>query len=145
MGLPGRVLVALVAALGAVSIGACGDDDEGTGTTRPLVTFGRTADDGKTYGLVVEQGRGATVTQYPAKPKRFTVDEGELSSLRDALVDLNIRALKHDYQPSQPTAVGDRYSLTYQGTTVQAAERAQLPEKLESVIDKLDEILDGQT
>jgi len=145
MGRPGRVLVALVAALAAVSIGACGGDDKAGDNTTPLVTFGRTADDGKTYGLVIEQGRGATVTEFPAKQKRFTVGGEEHSSLRDALVDLNIGALKHDYQPSPPTADGNRYSVTYQRTTVQAAEKATIPEPLNSVIDKLNDILDGQT
>jgi hypothetical protein len=53
--------------------------------------------------------------------------------------------LEPSYEPDPPTAEGHRYSVTYQGTTVQAAEKADIPEKLKSVIEMLDDLVDDET
>lgn len=100
------------------------------------------------YGLVVERGGGAYLTQYPdnsGKGKRFEVDGGKRDDLRSALEDLDIKGLAPNYEPNPPTAEGHRYSVTYQGTTVQAAEKADIPEDLKSVIEMLDGLVDDET
>ncbi|MDQ3676448.1 MAG: hypothetical protein M3401_06535 [Actinomycetota bacterium] len=140
-----RVVVAVAAAVAGVSGAGCGESDEASGDTRPLVTFGRTGGtEGKVYGLVVERGGGAFLTQYPEKVKRFEVDGGKRSDLRSALEDLDVKGLQPNYEPSPPTAEGHRYSVTYQGTTVQAAEKADVPKKLKSVIKMLDGLVDDE-
>ena len=125
----------------------CGGSDEASGDTRPLVTFGRTGGEDATtvYGLVVERGGGATLTQFPEKVKRFEVDGDKRSDLRSALEDLDITDLKPSYEPDSPTAEGHRYSVTYQDRTVQASEQADVPEKLKTVIEMLDGLIDDET
>jgi len=141
-----RILIALVAALAAVVGAGCGSSDEASGDTRPLVTFGRTGgNEGKVYGLVVERGGGAILSQYPENVKRFDLSGDKRDDLRSALDDLDIKSLSPSYVPSSPTAQGHRYSVTYQGTTVQAAEKADLPGKLKSVIELLDSLINDET
>jgi len=144
---PARSLAALLAALLVASGAGCGGSDEASGDTRPLVTFGRTGGEDATtvYGLVVERGGGATLTQFPEKVKRFEVDGDKRSDLRSALEDLDITDLKPSYEPDSPTAEGHRYSVTYQDRTVQASEQADAPEKLKTVIEMLDGLIDDET
>jgi hypothetical protein len=143
---PARTLALIFVALAVLGAAGCGgDSSESSGDTRPLVTFGRTGgNDNKVYGLVVERGGGATLTQYPENVKRFDVGGDKRDDLQSALEDLDIKSLKPSYQPDTPTAEGHRYSVTYQGTTVQAAEKADLPDQLHSVIDKLDNLVDDE-
>jgi len=144
---PARSLAALLAALLVASGAGCGGSDEASGDTRPLVTFGRTGGEDATtvYGLVVERGGGATLTQFPEKVKRFEVDGDKRSDLRSALEDLDITDLEPSYEPDSPTAEGHRYSVTYQDRTVQASEQADVPEKLKTVIEMLDGLIDDET
>jgi hypothetical protein len=143
---PARTLALILAALAVLGAG-CGDgsSSESSGDTRPLVTFGRTGgNDNRVYGLVVERGGGATLTQYPEQVKRFDVSGDDRDDLQSALDDLDMHNLKPNYLPSTPTAEGHRYSVTYQGMTVQAAEKADVPDQLQSVIDKLDNLVDDE-
>jgi hypothetical protein len=141
-----RISVAVLAAIGTLAGAGCGESDEASGDTRPLVTFGRTGgSEGKVYALVVERGGGAFLTQYPEKVKRFEVDGDKRADLRSALDELDIKGLDPSYEPDLPTAQGHRYSVTYQGTTVQAAEKADVPDKLKSVINMLDGLVDDET
>lgn len=141
-----RVCVAGVAILAAAAGAGCGGSDEASGDTRPLVTFGRTGgNENKVYGLVVERGGGAFLTEYPEKNRRFEIGGDARSDLRSALDELDIKGLQPSYEPSPPTAEGHRYSVTYQGTTVQAAEKADIPGKLKSVIEMLDDLVNDET
>jgi hypothetical protein len=142
-----RIVVVGIAMLAAVSGAGCGGSEEASGDTRPLVTFGRTGGTGatKVYGLVIERGGGAFLTQYPEKVKRFEISGDTRSNLRSALEDLDIKGLQTNYEPRTPTAEGHRYSVTYQGTTVTAAERADVPDKLKSVIKMLDQLVDDES
>lgn len=144
---PARILAALLASLSVVPGAGCGGSDAASGDRRPLVTFGRTGgeDVTKVYGLVVERGGGATLTQFPEKVKRFEVDGDKRSDLRSALDDLDIKGLKPSYEPDQPTAEGHRYSVTYQERTVQASEKADVPERLKNVIEMLDGLINDET
>jgi hypothetical protein len=131
----------------AVAVSGCGGDESSStgGDRRPLVTFGRSGGtDGRVYGLVVERGGGATLTQYPQGEKRFTVDTDKRDGLREGLEGLDFKSLQPTYLPSTTTPNGFRYSVTYDGRTVEAAEHAQIPDKLKSVIDLLNELVDGE-
>ncbi|MDX6689614.1 MAG: hypothetical protein QOG15_1071 [Solirubrobacteraceae bacterium] len=141
-----RTLALIFAALLVLAAAGCGGDSSASsGDTRPLVTFGRTGgNENKVYGLVVERGGGATLTQYPEQVKRFDVGSDKRDDLQSALNDLDIKSLKPTYQPDTPTAMGHRYSVTYQGTTVQAVENADMPGQLKSVIDKLGNLVDDE-
>lgn len=144
---PSTAIAVLLSAFVVASGVGCGDgSDEASGDTRPLVTFGRTGGSESTqvYGLVVERGGGATLTQYPEKFKRFELDGGTRDELRSALEDLDMERLDANYEPNPPSAEGHRYSVTYRGTTVQAAEKADVPKKLKSVIKLLDELIDDE-
>ncbi len=146
MRLPASALATLLVALLALLAVGCGDDSESAnGDRRPLVTFGRTSDDGRTFGLVVERGGGATLTRYPDENKTFTVDGDKRSDLQSALEKLDVQSLESGYEPSPPTAEGSRYSVTYEGTTITAAEKADMPDSLRSVIEMLNGLLDDET
>jgi hypothetical protein len=142
----GKLLAAALALLAAGALAGCGSGSSATtGDTRPLVTFGRTGGtDGRVYGLVIERGGGATLTQYPQKIRRFEVDGDKRDELRDELGGLDFGRLQPSYLPSAPTAEGYRYSVTYANTTVQASERADMPDKLRSVIELLNGLLDAE-
>ncbi len=141
-----RCVATAAALLAAAGAGCGGESEQASGDTRPLVTFGRTGgNENKVYGLVVERGGHATLTQYPERLKKFEVSKGKRDDLGNALDELNIEDLQPSYVPDSPTAEGHRYSVTFQGTTVQAAEKAELPDQLRSVINLLDDLVDDET
>lgn len=138
--------IALTIGLPAVAVGGCGGEASSTsGDRRPLVTFGRTGgNQGRVYGLVVERGGGAMLTQYPQKIKRFAVGGDARDELRADLEGLDFNTLRRSYAPGTPTVSGYRYSVTYANVTVQAAEAAQIPTRLKSLIDLLNGLVDGE-
>ena len=136
------LLVALLAL--AVAFAGCGSDDSKSSDTRALVTFAKSGGDGgKAYALTVDRGGGAQLTRYPSKIKRFKIDGDK----RDELVELldGFQRLQSSFEPVTPVADAFRYSVTYEGKTVQAADNAKLPDKLRSLIDQLDGIVDDET
>jgi len=136
------LLVALLAL--AVAFAGCGSDDSKSSDTRALVTFAKSGGDGgKAYALTVDRGGGAQLTRYPSNIKKFKIDGDK----RDELVGLldGFAGLQSSFEPGTPVADAFRYSVTYDGKTVQAADNAKLPDKLRSLIDLLDGIVDDET
>jgi len=143
---PLRVPLAVIAALllVIVAIAGCGSDEETSSDMRALVTFAKSGGSaGKAYGLTVDRGGGAQFTTYPAKIKKFKIGGDK----RDELIDLldGFAGLNSSYEPDTPVADAFRYSVTYEGKTVQASDNAKLPDKLRSLIDLLDGIVDDET
>jgi hypothetical protein len=146
MRLPPRAFPAVIAALLllAVAFAGCGSDDGKSSDTRALVTFAKSGGiGGKAYALTVDRGGGAQLTRYPSKIKKFKIDGDK----RDELVGLldGFDRLQSSYEPGTPVADAFRYSITYGGKTVQAADNAKLPGKLRSLIDLLDGVVDDET
>lgn len=146
MRLPPRALPAVIAALllVAVAFAGCGSDDSKSSDMRALVTFAKSGGDGgKAYALTVDRGGGAQLTRYPSKIKKFKIDGDK----RDELVGLldGFERLQSSYEPGTPVADAFRYSITYEGKTVQAADNAKLPGELRSLIDLLDGIVKDET
>lgn len=138
--------LALIAALLLLvfAIAGCGSDDETSSDTRALVTFAKSGGiAGKAYALTVDRGGGAQLTTYPSKIKKFKIGGDK----RDELIDLldGFAGLNSSYEPDTPVADAFRYSVTYEGKTVQASDNAKLPDKLRSLIDLLDGIVDDET
>jgi len=132
-------LIAAVLAFVLVVAG-CGSDDEKSSDTRALVTFAKSGGiAGKAYGLTVDRGGGAQLTTYPTKIKKFKIGGDK----RDELIGLldGFEGLQSSYEPDTPVADAFRYSVTYEGKTVQASDNAKLPDKLKSLIDVLDGIV----
>lgn len=145
MRLPPTALPAVIAALLtlAVAFAGCGSDDSKSSDTRALVTFAKSGGDGgKAYALTVDHGGGAQLTRYPSKIKKFKIDGDK----RDELVGLldGFQRLQSSFEPATPVANAFRYSITYEGKTVQAADNAKLPDNLRSLIDQLDGIVDDE-
>jgi len=138
--------LALIAALLLLvfAIAGCGSDDETSSDTRALVTFAKSGGiAGKAYALTVDRGGGAQLTTYPSKIKKFKIggdERDELSGVLDGFADL-----ESSYEPDTPVADAFRYSVTYEGKTLQASDSAKLPDKLRSLIDLLDGIVDDET
>jgi hypothetical protein len=126
------------------AIAGCGSDDETSSDTRALVTFAKSGGiAGKAYALTVDRGGGAQLTTYPSKIKKFKIggdERDELSGVLDGFADL-----ESSYEPDTPVADAFRYSVTYEGKTLQASDNAKLPDKLRSLIDLLDGIVDDET
>lgn len=145
MHFPPRASTAVIAALLllAVAFAGCGGDDSKSSDMRALVTFAKSGTGGKAYALTVDRGGGAQLTTYPSKIKKFKIDGDK----RDELVGLldGFNSLRSTYEPTTPDANAFRYSVTYEGKSVQAADNAKLPDKLRSVIDLLDDIVDDET
>ena len=137
--------LALIAALLLLvfAIAGCGSDDETSSDTRALVTFAKSGGiAGKAYALTVDRGGGAQLTTYPSKIKKFKIggdERDELSGVLDGFADL-----ESSYEPDTPVADAFRYSVTYEGRTLQASDNAKLPDKLRSLIDLLDGIVDDE-
>jgi len=143
---PLSVPLAVIAAvlLLVVAIAGCGSDDKASSNTRALVTFAKSGGiAGKAYALTVDRGGGAQLTTYPSKIKRFTIGGDK----RDELIGLlgGFAGLQSSYEPGTPVADAFRYSVTYERKNVQASDNAKLPDKLRSLIDLLDGIVDDET
>lgn len=140
---PTLALIAAAFALVFVVAG-CGSDDKKSSDTRALVTFAKSGGvGGKAYGLTVDRGGGAQLTTYPSKIKRFNIGDDKRDELTGLLDDA--KGLDASYDAATPVADAFRYSLTYDGKTVQASDNAKLPESLRSLIDLLDGLVDDQT
>ena len=136
------VLAALL--LAAFAVAGCGSDDEASKDTRALVTFAKSGGvGGKTYGLTVDRGGGGQLTTYPSKVKKFNIG----SAKRDKLIALldGFDGLEPSYETRTPVADAFRYTVTYEGKSVQASDNAELPEKLRSLVDLLDGIINDET
>lgn len=128
----------------AVAYAGCGSDEQASKDTRALVTFAKSGGvAGKAYGLTVDRGGGGQLTTYPSKVKKFNVGADK----RDQLIGLldGFDGLESSYETRTPVADAFRYSVTYEGKTVQASDNAELPEKLRSLVDLLDDIVKTET
>jgi len=136
-------VIAAVLAL-ALMVAGCGSEDKASSDTRALVTFAKSGGvDGKAYGLTVDRGGGAQLTTYPSKIKKFSVDGDKRDKLSGLLDDT--KGLDASYDAATPVADAFRYSITYEGKTVQASDNAKLPDSLRSLIDLLEGLVDDET
>jgi len=141
------VRLAAIAAVIALTlvIAACGgDDDEASSDTRALVTFAKSGGvASKVYSLTVDRGGGAQLTTYPSKIKKFNIGADKRDELTGLLA--GGKDLDSNYESKTPVADASRYSITYESKTISASDSAELPDKLRSLINLLDGIVENET
>lgn len=91
--------------------------------------------------LVIKTGGQATLTQRDAKTD-FTVDRDTLNHLTALFDQVGFAGLNKEYLPEGGNDLFD-YAVTYKGHTVHTRDTA-VPEKLQPVLDALNEIIEKQ-